>query len=90
LARNRGLMKAQGFKARVMNFRRVIETARVYGTEETRYIAQWDGPDDRFPNFPTKVGEYIYDHILPDTNAELNYYYPGDQAIQHLDGWVSR
>jgi len=90
LRRNRGLMQGQGFKARVMNFRRVIETARVYGPEKELYIAHWDGPEDHFPKFPTKLGEYMYDNILPDTYAELNYYYPDAQSIIQLDGWVSR
>jgi len=90
LLRNRGLMKGQGFKARVINFRRVIETARVYGSEEELYLAHWDGPEDHFPNFPSKIGEYMYENILPDTYAELNYYYPDAQSIIQLDGWVSR
>lgn len=90
LSKNRGLMVVQGFKGRVINFRRVIETARIYGKEDELYLAQWDGPEDHFPKFPRTIGEHIYDNILPDTYSELNYYYPDAQSIIQLDGWVSR
>jgi len=89
-ARNRGLMIGLGFKGRVINFRYVIETARVYGDEQELYIAQWKGPEDHFPKFPSIIGEHIYNYILPDTYAELNYYYPDAQSIIQLDGWISR
>jgi len=91
LAKNRDLTTMQGFKNRVINFRYVIETARVYGNEELLYIAQWKGPEDNYPKFPTIVGEYIYEKILPPTYSEVNYYSPDELAVNlRLVHWKSR